>query len=62
MVAGVLISLAVTNIGSIAYWLPVGGVDIPRAIAWDLIILGVMFYPALIVRLDQSTGERREQA
>jgi hypothetical protein len=62
MVAGVLISLAVTNIGSIAYWLPVGGVDIPRVIAWDLVILVVMFYPALIVRFDQSTGERSEQA
>ncbi len=62
MVAGVLISLAVTNIGSIAYWLPVGGVDIPRVIAWDLVIMVVMFYPALFVRFDQSTGERSEQA
>lgn len=62
MVAGVLISLAVTNIGSIAYWLPVGGVDIPRVIAWDLVIMVVMFYPALIVWFDQSTGERSEQA
>lgn len=62
MVAGVLVTLAVTNIGSIAYWLPVGGVDIPRVIAWDLVILGVMFYPALILRLGQSTGERSAQA
>ena len=61
MVAGVLITLAVTNIGSIAYWLPIGGVDIPRVIAWDVIILVVMFYPALIVRVDRSTGERSEQ-
>jgi hypothetical protein len=62
MVAGVLVTLAVTDIGSIAYWLPVGGVDIPRVIAWDLVILGVVFYPALILRLDQSTGERSAQA
>jgi hypothetical protein len=62
MVAGVLISLAVTNIGSIAYWQPVGGVFIPGAIAWDLVILGVMFSPALILRRGQSTGGRSAQA
>ena len=61
MVAGVLISLAVTSISTIAYWQPVGGVFIPGAIAWVLIILGLMFSPAIIFRRGRSTGRRSAQ-
>ena len=62
LVAGVLLCLAVTEIGTIAYWQPVGGVFIPGAIAWGLVILGIMLSPAVIFRQDRFTGGRSAQA
>jgi hypothetical protein len=62
MVAGVLLCLAVTEIGMIAYWQPVGGVFIPGAIAWGLVVLGIMLSPAVIFRQERSTGEHSAQA
>jgi hypothetical protein len=62
LVVGVLLCLAVTEIGTIAYWQPVGGVFIPGAIAWGLVILGIMLSPAVIFRQGRPTGERSAQA
>ena len=62
MVASVLLCLAVTEISTIAYWQPVGGVFIPGAIAWGLVILGMMLSPAVIFRQERSTGGRSAQA
>lgn len=58
LVAGVLLCLAVTQISMIAYWQPIGGVFIPGALAWGLVILGIMLSPAVILRQDRSTGGR----
>ena len=62
LIAGVLLCLLVAEAGLIAYWQPLGGVDIPAAIAWGLVILGILFSPALILRRGWSTGGRSAQA
>jgi hypothetical protein len=60
--AGVLATLAVTLAASTAYWLPLGGVSVPGILIWGLIILCIMFYPALLGRRATSNGSRSDPA
>jgi hypothetical protein len=62
LTAGVLATLAVTLAASTAYWLPQGGVSVPWVLIWGLVILGIMFYPALLGRKAPSNGSRSDPA
>lgn len=62
LTAGVLATLAVTLTASTAYWLPRGGVSVPGVLIWGLVILGIMFYPALLRSRATSNGSRSDPA
>ncbi len=47
---GLLATLCLTWIGSIAYWLPLDGVYLPGALIWGALIIAVMLWPIWLMR------------
>ncbi len=56
LTAGILTTLGVSMTASTLYWLPVGGVSIPGMLAWTLVTLVILFYPALLSRAASDGG------
>ena len=44
---GILTCILLIEIGTIAYWLPLNGVNIPLSLAWGVFILAIMLSPML---------------
>jgi hypothetical protein len=47
LAGGVITSILLIEIGTIAYWLPLNGVNIPLSLAWGVFILAIMLSPML---------------
>lgn len=45
LIVGLLLTLVVTEVGMIAYWLPQDGVYLPAALLWGVFIAVVILYP-----------------
>lgn len=55
--ATVFVSMAASTI----YWLPLGGVYIPGMVAWTLVPLVILFYPALLSRALSEGGQSAQE-
>ena len=61
LTVGILTTLFVSMVASTIYWLPVGGVSIPGMMAWTLVTLVVLFYPALLSRAASDGGHSAQE-
>jgi hypothetical protein len=51
LIVGLLLTLVVTELGMIAYWLPRDGVYLPGALMWGVVIAVIILYPVWVMRL-----------
>ena len=50
LTSGLLLTLILIEVGSIAYWLPLDGVYIPGVLAWGVLIAGFMLSSVVLIR------------
>ncbi len=61
LTVGILITLVVSMGASTIYWLPLDGVYIPGMVAWTLVSLVILFFPALLSRAASGGAQSAQE-